>query len=422
MNGRDVPVLAVDDQPVFLDAAHDVVLATPGFDWVGGAGSGEEAIDAIEQLHPALVLLDVRMPGMDGFETAQRIRERHPEVVVVLISDRGQPGLRAHRRGLGRGHAGEKAGPEAQCPARAVGGLGQPVGRPAAVTVSARGPARPHAFRSPGCDRTSSFPPTASRRSRMFTRPRPGGPPSRWRSRDRRLRPRSEGRRCGAARSGPRSPRARAWPRSAALRRSRSRPPSPRPRGSGRCRRRRPWRQRATGGPRPDRGRQPAVLEHRGIDAGGERTQLLEGCVHVVAQAMEHLPGAGVAGGQHLVRQLEPDPKGHQPLLAAVVEVPLDAAALVVGGHQDARPGSPQLRQRLLDLRREPAVVVPDEGVGAHRLDEGALVAERGVVDHRGHGPLVVGDHGGVAISGGGGSGVGRSSASRQPPPSPARQ
>ncbi len=86
MNGRDVPVLAVDDQPVFLDAAHDVVLATPGFDWVGGAGSGEEAIAAIEQLHPALVLLDVRMPGMDGFETAQRIRERHPEVVVVLIS------------------------------------------------------------------------------------------------------------------------------------------------------------------------------------------------------------------------------------------------------------------------------------------------------------------------------------------------
>ena len=86
MTDRDVPVLAVDDQAIFLDAARDVVVATPGFDWVGGASSGAEALDAVEQLHPALVLLDVRMPGMDGFETAQRIGERHPEVVVVLIS------------------------------------------------------------------------------------------------------------------------------------------------------------------------------------------------------------------------------------------------------------------------------------------------------------------------------------------------
>jgi DNA-binding NarL/FixJ family response regulator len=86
MTDEGVSVLAVDDQPIFLDAAHDVVVATPGFDWVGGATSGAEALDAVEELHPALVLLDVRMPGMDGFETAQRISERHPEVVVVLIS------------------------------------------------------------------------------------------------------------------------------------------------------------------------------------------------------------------------------------------------------------------------------------------------------------------------------------------------
>ena len=86
MTDQDVSVLAVDDQPIFLDAARDVVVATPGFDWVGGATSGAEALDAVEELHPALVLLDVRMPGMDGFQTAQRISERHPEVVVVLIS------------------------------------------------------------------------------------------------------------------------------------------------------------------------------------------------------------------------------------------------------------------------------------------------------------------------------------------------
>ena len=81
-----VGVLAVDDQPIFLDVARDVVMATPGFQWLGGATCGEDALDALDELSPGLVLLDVRMPGMDGFETAQRIAESHPDVIVVLVS------------------------------------------------------------------------------------------------------------------------------------------------------------------------------------------------------------------------------------------------------------------------------------------------------------------------------------------------
>jgi two-component system invasion response regulator UvrY len=79
-------VLGVDDQVVFLDVAREVVAATPGFSWVGGASSGEEALAAVEELEPEFVLLDVRMPGMDGIETARRISDSHPDVVVVLIS------------------------------------------------------------------------------------------------------------------------------------------------------------------------------------------------------------------------------------------------------------------------------------------------------------------------------------------------
>ena len=82
----DVEVLGVDDQSVFLDVAHDVVAATAGFSWVGGARSGEEALRAVGELQPDLVLMDVRMPGMDGIEAAGRIRERHSDVLVVLIS------------------------------------------------------------------------------------------------------------------------------------------------------------------------------------------------------------------------------------------------------------------------------------------------------------------------------------------------
>jgi two-component system, NarL family, invasion response regulator UvrY len=88
-----VGVLAVDDQSIFLEVARDVVAATPGFRWVGGANSGEEALDAVMDLEPELVLMDVRMPGMDGIETAHRIRERHPGVVVVLISIEESPAI-----------------------------------------------------------------------------------------------------------------------------------------------------------------------------------------------------------------------------------------------------------------------------------------------------------------------------------------
>jgi DNA-binding NarL/FixJ family response regulator len=88
-----VGVLAVDDQSIFLDVARDVVAATPGFCWVGGATRGEEALDAVNELGPELVLMDVRMPGMDGIEAAQRICEKHPDTVVVLISIEESPAI-----------------------------------------------------------------------------------------------------------------------------------------------------------------------------------------------------------------------------------------------------------------------------------------------------------------------------------------
>lgn len=81
-----VGVLVVDDQAVFRLAAHDVVEATPGFEAVGEASSGEEAIGLVHDLRPDLVLMDVRMPEMDGVETARRIVESRAGSVVVLIS------------------------------------------------------------------------------------------------------------------------------------------------------------------------------------------------------------------------------------------------------------------------------------------------------------------------------------------------
>lgn len=96
-----VAVIAVDDQPFFLGVARDVVRATPGFRWAGEAQSGEEAIEVVDRLRPDLVLLDVRMPGIGGIEAARRIADRHPEVVVVLITvdDRDSIGAAAASSG-----------------------------------------------------------------------------------------------------------------------------------------------------------------------------------------------------------------------------------------------------------------------------------------------------------------------------------
>jgi DNA-binding NarL/FixJ family response regulator len=81
-----VRVLTVDDQERFRDVARDVIDATPGFEAVGEAENGEDALRAVDRLAPELVLLDVRMPGIDGIEVARRISSSHPETLVVLIS------------------------------------------------------------------------------------------------------------------------------------------------------------------------------------------------------------------------------------------------------------------------------------------------------------------------------------------------
>jgi two-component system, NarL family, invasion response regulator UvrY len=84
--GGRVRVLTVDDQAVFRRVAEDVIAETLGFEAIGEAECGEEAVAAVERLRPDLVLLDVRMPGIGGIEAARRITAANPDTVVVLIS------------------------------------------------------------------------------------------------------------------------------------------------------------------------------------------------------------------------------------------------------------------------------------------------------------------------------------------------
>lgn len=90
---RPVRVLAVDDQEVFRRVVRGLIAATPGFEQVGEAASGPEALELVAELHPDLVLIDVRMPGMDGIETARRVAEVDDRAVVVLTSIEALPEL-----------------------------------------------------------------------------------------------------------------------------------------------------------------------------------------------------------------------------------------------------------------------------------------------------------------------------------------
>jgi pilus assembly protein CpaE len=78
--------LVVDDQPEFCVMAREVLAEHRGMVVVGEAHSGMEALQAVADLRPDAVLLDVEMPGMDGFTTAGQMRVRFPEVSVVLTS------------------------------------------------------------------------------------------------------------------------------------------------------------------------------------------------------------------------------------------------------------------------------------------------------------------------------------------------
>jgi DNA-binding NarL/FixJ family response regulator len=80
-------LLIVDDHDDFRRSAR-ALLELEGFEVVGVAEDGPSALVAVEALRPDVVLLDIQLPVMDGFEVVRRLRAMDEQVCVVLISSR----------------------------------------------------------------------------------------------------------------------------------------------------------------------------------------------------------------------------------------------------------------------------------------------------------------------------------------------
>ena len=80
-------VVIVDDHPSFRSSAR-MLLESDGFEVVGEAATGEEGVDVALELRPDLVLLDVNLPDIDGFEVATRITADPTPPSVILTSSR----------------------------------------------------------------------------------------------------------------------------------------------------------------------------------------------------------------------------------------------------------------------------------------------------------------------------------------------
>src|SRR3954454_22410335 len=90
---RPVRCLAVDDHPTVRQGLALLFGSSPDLELIGTVENGEEALDAIKRLKPEVVIMDVRLPGIDGISTVKRIQQGAPSVHTVVFSAYGDKRL-----------------------------------------------------------------------------------------------------------------------------------------------------------------------------------------------------------------------------------------------------------------------------------------------------------------------------------------
>jgi len=81
-----IRLVVVDDHPVVRDGLKGMLASQPDLEIAGEAANGEEAVALVGRLHPDVVLMDLRMPVLDGVAATSQIRERWPEMRVLVLT------------------------------------------------------------------------------------------------------------------------------------------------------------------------------------------------------------------------------------------------------------------------------------------------------------------------------------------------
>lgn len=97
-------LLLVDDQTLIRQGIRVLLMTEPGMEVVGEAANGREALEMVERLRPEVVLMDIRMPEMDGVAATREITRRFPDIGVIILTTFDDEeyifeGLRAGARG-----------------------------------------------------------------------------------------------------------------------------------------------------------------------------------------------------------------------------------------------------------------------------------------------------------------------------------
>ena len=83
---KTVKVLIADDQTLFREGIKDVLEGEKWIDVVGEASDGEEAVALTKKLKPEVVLMDIKLPKLDGISATKQIKKNQPEVNILMLS------------------------------------------------------------------------------------------------------------------------------------------------------------------------------------------------------------------------------------------------------------------------------------------------------------------------------------------------
>lgn len=81
-----IRVLITDDHLIIREGLRLIFDTVPEIELVGEANNGQEALDAVDKLHPDVVLMDLQMPVMDGITAIEALRQSHPELAVIILT------------------------------------------------------------------------------------------------------------------------------------------------------------------------------------------------------------------------------------------------------------------------------------------------------------------------------------------------